>query len=508
MDLEINFSNDQQRDFVHAVNRNQCFSGGFNNGKSFGACLKAIILLTTFPKYRMFIARETFKDLKITTMETFFKIMPAEYVVRHNEQDGYTELVNGSTVLWLHLDGVDESTLRGLEVNSGLVDQAEEIQEKVADILNARIGRWDNAEIPQSLLDSYKETNHEEWPKNELTGKYIAPSYLMYLCNPDTQYHFLYRRFHPDSLERRKDYFFVEGEWDPKLGSREAYDEALDHDEEWVDKYVKGRWGISAAQIHRIRSLSFLEYDPEFIKLLRRKGSLYRVMDHGETSPTCCLWFAVYQGVFICYKEYYVPNRVISEHRQGILAYSEFIDERGQTQVETYSANYADPSIFHQESKKQGGHWSVAQEYITRDIPGKPIVWLPADNNEHATRNRINELLKPSERFKHPVTGETPAPGIYFVKKSLEYDRGCFHAINQLGAQRRVLLGYDNGKAIYCDDRDEKVTDHAYDPTRYFVAQHGTPLSVQARTPPKRSIQAYLNLRKKQKKMIGAASIG
>ena len=508
MDLEIQFSNESQRAFVYSTARNQCFSGGFNNGKSFGACLKAVILLTTFPKYRMFIARQTYKDLKITTMETFFKIMPKEYVARHNEQDGFTELINGSTILWMHLDKVDVSTLRGLEVNSGIVDQAEEIEEKVADVLDARIGRWDNAEIPQNLLDAYLEANGQEWPKNELSGKYIAPSYMMYLVNPDTQFHFIYRFYHPESVERKPENFFVEAEWDSRLGSEESYEKALQHDEEWVDKYVRGKWGISQAQIHRIRESSYLSYDAEFIRTLRAKGNLYRVMDHGESSATCCLWFAVYKGVFICFREYYVPNRLVSEHRNGINDLSEFVDANGSLQVERYSASYADPSIFDKESKKRAGFWSVADEYITKDIPGKPIVWLPADNNEFATRNRINEILKPSERFKHPITGETPAPGIYFIKRSEDYPNGAFQAITQLGSQRRELVGYDNGKAVYSDDRDEKITDHAYDPIRYFVAMHGTPLTVQSRKPPKRSIQAYLNLVRRKKKTISAMSVG
>jgi hypothetical protein len=216
----------------------------------------------------------------------------------------------------------------------------------------------------------------------------------------------------------------------------------------------------------------------------------------------------VYQGVYICYREYYVPNRVVSEHRNAINDLSQYINADGKTIQEHYSASYADPSIFDKESKKRAGFWSVADEYLTKDIPGRPIAWIPADNNEFATRNRINEILKPSERFKHPITGETPAPGIYFIKKSVDYPNGCFHAINQLGSQRRVLVGYENGKAVYADDRDEKVTDHAYDPTRYFVAMHGSNLSVQARKPPKRSIQHYLNLVKHKKGRITAGSIG
>jgi hypothetical protein len=498
LDLEIKFANPSQREFFYATARNQCFSGGFNNGKSFGACLKAFSLLATFPRYRMMIARQTYADLKKTTMETFFKICPRDFVKRHNEQDGFTELMNGSTILWMHLDKVEESSLRGLEINSALVDQAEETEEKVYDILDARIGRWDNAEIPSPMLEAYEKECSEKWPTNELTGKYIAPSYLWLLVNPDTQFHYIYRRYHPDSLEKNKDYFFVEGEWDQGLGSQEGYDAALRHDDEWVDKYVRGKWGISQAQIHRVHSQSLLEYDPKFIELLRRKGNLYRSMDHGETSPTCNLWFSAFSGVFIGYREYYVPNKVISEHRQAINDLSE---------GEIYSASYADPSIFHKESQKNGGFWTVADEYLTKDIPGKSIAWIAADNNEFATRNRINELLKPSDRYKHPLTGETPAPGIYFIKKSIEYPDGCFHAINQLGSQRRLLLGYENGKAIYCDDRDGKVTDHAYDPTRYFVSMHGSGTREPARKPPARSIKAYLNMVKKRKNTMGALSV-
>src|SRR5271170_682215 len=133
MDLEITFANTAQRAFYYSNARNQCFSGGFNNGKTYAGCLKAFTLLSTFPKYRMCIARQTFADLKITTIQTFFKICPNELVARYNEQDGFLELLNGSVVYFKHLDKVDESTLRGLEINSALVDQAEEIDEKVYD---------------------------------------------------------------------------------------------------------------------------------------------------------------------------------------------------------------------------------------------------------------------------------------------------------------------------------------------------------------------------------------
>jgi hypothetical protein len=487
VDLDITFANKGQKDFYYATTRNQCFSGGFNNGKTFAGCLKAFTLLSTFPNYRMGIARQVYADLKRTTMQTFFKLCPPELVERHNEQDGITVLKNKSLIYWLHLDKTDENTLRGLEINSCLVDQAEETEEKVYDVLDARIGRWDNAQVPSGLLERFP-----DWPLSK-QGRYLVPSYMMLLCNPDTQFHYIFRKYHPDSVERRTKYFFTEGEWDKTLGSEETYENALGHDEEWINKYVRGEWGVSNAQIHRLRAESQLEYDPEFVQRIVSKGNLFRAMDHGETSPTCCLWFSAYAGVYICYREYYQGNTVISLHRQNI---------HDLSANECYSGNYADPQIFKKTTQKSGGFWTVADEYLTNEISAPALAWIPADNNEFSTRNRINELLIPKKEFKHPINGTSPAPGIYFIKRSIEYPQGCHHSITQLQSQRRKLLGYFDGKAIYDDAREESVTDHAYDPTRYFVAMHGSGRSEPKRSPKPNSIAFFKYLAKRKTALV------
>lgn len=490
MNIEFSFANPAQKQFYYATERNQCFSGGFNNGKSYSGCFKILTLLLTFPKYRAVIARQVRSDLMKTTYQTFFKLCPKEMIDSNNQQEGITVFKNGSILFWLHLDHVDESTLRGLEINSCFVDQAEETEEKVYDVLDARIGRWDKAEVPQYLLDY-----NPNWPKNKF-GNYIVPSYLLLACNPDSQFHFIFRKYHPDSIERNLKYFYCEGEWDPSLGSIEAYESAIGRDEEWVQKYVKGGWGISNAQIHRLLPSSQLDFSADFLSVLRRKGNLFRSMDHGETSPTCCLWFASYRGVYICYREYYVANKVISEHRAAINSLSE---------DESYSASYADPSIFHKESQKNGGFWTVADEYLTNDIEGKSIGWLAADNNEFATRNRINELLRASERYRNPITDESPAPGLYFIKKSVENPFGCSQAITQIQSQRRKLIGYVDGKSVYDDSREEGVADHAYDPTRYFVAMHGSHRADSKPKPPRNSIAFFKHLAKRHKGLVAAS---
>lgn len=476
MDLNFKFRNQQQRKIYYSRARNQCFSGALNNGKSLIGCFKILSLVLTFANYRALIARQTYKDLKATTMETFFKICPKEVVLSHNVQDGFTIFTNGSKIRWFHLDNADESTLKGFEPNSILVDQAEETEEKMYDMLDARLGRWDEAIIPQRFIDA-----QPDWPISE-TGKYIAPSYLILLCNPDNEFHYIYRKFHPDSIDRIPNYFYVEGEWDPGLGSIETYEAALRRDKEWVDKFVRGKWGASSSAIHYLPKECLLQPIPELLDRIRTHGNLYRILDHGDSAPTCCLWSSALDGVYIFYREYYLGGKPISYHRQSISDLSG--DER-------YAGNYADPQIFKKTAQKDGGFWSVSDEYMTSDLDAPSLTWIPADNNEFATRNRINELLIPSPRFRHPITKVSPAPGMYFIQATSDYPYGCKEAYRQLGNQRKILLGTIEGKSIYSDERDENITDHAYDCVRYFVAQHGTQPNKARKIIPRRSFEYY-----------------
>lgn len=484
MELSITFKNWQQAEAFYATQRNQCFSGGYNNGKSYVLCLKAINLLLTFRNYRVIIARQVYTDLKRTTMQTFLAMCPSELIQSHNEQDGITLFKNGSLIYWMHLDHVDENSLRGIEPNAIFIDQGEEVLEAVFLALDSRVGRWAGAIVPDELLKQFP-----EWPKKD--GRPIVPSYMFIACNPDTEFHFIYRKYHPDSFEHDPSYFFVEGEWDRTMGSEESYDEAIKRDPEWVAKYVKGLWGSSSASIHRVRPGVLLSGDStvngqNILQWVKEKGALCRVLDHGSSAPTCCLWFAAIAGVYICYREYYVANERISYHRREISNLSE---------DEEYTNNYCDPHCFDKASQAKGGIYSVADEYSDSDLEAPPLFWQKADNNEYATRNRITELLVPSERYKHPIEKTSPAAGLYFIKDGPNYPK---EAIKQLGAQRKKNLGTYDGKILYSEERDTAIIDHAYDCIRYFVAMHGTQPKTQMKRPPRNSFAYYQAVIKQQ----------
>lgn len=493
--IPITFVNPVQEEFFYCNKRNQGFSGGYGNGKSYGASMKAITLLSTFPKYRLAGTRYTSKDLITSTMSTFYKICRPElyseaYGGRRSDRDGYLRLINGSEVFWLHLDDHSEESLRGLEVNSRLGDQDEEISENMYITIDSRIERWDQTEIPPHL-------NPEHFLKNPYTGRPMPPCYNMSLVNPDTTLHWFWRRFHPDSPEAAQyaetyQYFSASTHDNPAIP--ETLKAAMrSRDPAWVDRFYWGKWGISGGAIHYVPSEAILEYTSlanisakskhstpiieedlhKLLEVIKKDGIKYRVMDHGDAAPTTCLWFAylspsvlnrnygtISKGIHVCYREYYMPERLVSYHREAIAALSG--DEK-------YHGNYADPAIFKKNQQKYGGSWTTADEYMDRRLKAPPISWMPADNNEMATRNAVGEMLVLDPLIIHPITGASPAPAMYFLRKDMtHYPSGCSHAITQTQSARHKKIGSVNGQDIYSDERDPNVTDHAYDPVRYY----------------------------------------
>ncbi len=492
MNINFEFRNIEQKKFFYSTARNSCFSGGFGNGKTFSGCQRQFLMQITYPGYVSLFARQTYKDLRSTTQKTYFKICPPSFIERHSDQEGITVLKNGSVCMWLHLDAFDEKSLRGLEINSALIDQVEEIEEAIYLVLDFRVGRWDKAMVPQKLKDAFFQRTGKRWPCNDYGGDRV-PNFMDILCNPESEFSWIYKRYHPLSIERKNNHFYIERATDESLNDPLTIVNAKDRDEEWVNKYYYGKWGVSSSQIHRILPDSILSPDLDFIKNLLNKAALFRVLDHGESAPTCCLFVTAINNIHVIFAEYYIANEVISTHRRNINDLTNyFISLTNSRKFEEFS-DYADPAIFKQTLQKYGGFWSVAKEYSDDDIDAPPVFWAPADNNEFATRNRINELLRISQKFVHPITKISPAPALYFIKFDANlWPYGCKNTIIQVQSQRREVLSSENGRTIYSDARNKNVTDHAYDCVRYYVAQHNSSLIEPVRVPPKRSFTSML----------------
>lgn len=444
------------------------------------ACLKILYLAWLFPGSKWAIIRRKHVDLVRTTMQTFFKFCPPEayeFGGRRADTEKELRLNNGSVIIWMHLDDPDiMNVLQGIEANGALIDQSEEIEEEIFDKLETRIGRWDMATVPDWLI---KQEGGWDF-RNPETGQPIPPPFVILTCNPDTELHWLYQRFHPDSPNFRAERELQDGSTTSycKEGYRMiimdsekniflpkmTLQKMLSKDASFVRRYVRGQWGIPEGQIHDISKASEIEGTHERAEWVRRTCRLYRVLDHGDTAPTCCLWLAVDSaGNHIFYREYYQPDRLISDHRGNISRLSS---------GERYTDSVADPSIFVKTMQKHGGRWAVADEYADRRFMDATtaIDWNPGDNDELSTRDRINELLRIDPQHINPFTGMRGAPRIYFFTKTRDYPNGCAHAQRQITAQRRVKIGTSLGRPIFADERVESIEDHGYDCVRYAVA--------------------------------------
>lgn len=481
--IPLEWASEKQKEIFEYGPAPACASGGFGSAKTFAFCAKALYLSDIFPGNRGIIARRVWEDLKKTTMSTFFKLCPAQAYNqggRRSDSEKILRLNNGSEILWAHLDDPEtENFVRGVEINWFLLDQAEEIEEELFDMLMGRLGRWDQTLVPQQVMDQYG--GLDAWPWKSPQGKPIPPTFPMLTCNPESELHWIYRRFHPDSPEHwEKTHQVSDGSlmsyhdlgyrmWlmssrENKFLPKQNLDQMLQKDASFVRRFVDGEWGIPEGQIHHVDPLSIVEGTPELVEYLRQTCSLHRSMDHGDAAPTSVAWWAVDQaGNVFCFREYYQPNKLISEHRREVAALS---------QGERYQFQLADPSIFRKSGQKNGQFWSVSDEW--EDCKGLPretaVWWQPGDNNELGTRNRISEYLRVDPERVHPITKQKGSPRLFFVKRSDSYPQGCYHILRELRSQRRKKLGSEGGRPIFGDERDDKVSDHGYDCVRYFIA--------------------------------------
>lgn len=379
------------------------------------------------------------------------------------------DLRNGSKFYFFHLEreGV-ANVLRGLEINSAFIDQAEEVESNLVDLLEDRLSRWDKAIIAPEIVTEY-ERNNRKWPWHTPAGTLLPPNYLILSCNPDTQLHWLWRRYHPDSEEWRNNYRFKGYKLihfdsrNNKFLSKKNLQSMMGRGDDFVRRNVLGIWGRPQGSIFYIDPKSIIDPTTEILDYIKNECLLYRVLDHGFSAPTCVGWFAAdRKGNIICFREYHKRDDKIRNHRENITTLSA---------GETYTASIADSEIFNMMPMKGGGRYSVASEYGDKILypATTSLFWSRADKNEMASRSRLIEYLAIDPHHKNIVNSELGAPHLYFVRKTDEYKYGCDNIIKEIQAAKLLKVGEVDGEAIFSDERDPEIRDEGLDVTRYMV---------------------------------------
>ena len=149
----------RQREFIGKVLSGDysflTYGGAMGGGKSFVSIAVMLMLARLYDGSKWCIIRESVPTLKRTTIETFKKIVPKDFIKSYNQQDQVVTFTNGSQFLFMAEDwqnDKDFDRFKGLEVNGFLLEQIEELQEGLLDVCMIRAGRWKLPKMPKPLI--------------------------------------------------------------------------------------------------------------------------------------------------------------------------------------------------------------------------------------------------------------------------------------------------------------------------------------------------------------------
>ena len=155
MELEIELTRKQAEAFKVLTDhktRTLVYGGGAGGGKSWLGCSWLMKMCMAYPGTRWFMAREVLKDLKRSTLATFFKVAKKynlEKHFRYNSHQGEINFINGSQILLIELKYKPSDPLYqdlgSTEYTGGFIEEGGEIHFDGYEALkNSRIGRQYN----------------------------------------------------------------------------------------------------------------------------------------------------------------------------------------------------------------------------------------------------------------------------------------------------------------------------------------------------------------------------
>ena len=177
----------KQQHFMNAFRSRKytyfCCAGTTGSGKSFVDIGLLHTLCLRIPGVRFFIGRKSEKNLKQTTIPSYSEIK-RKTRTEHSSRvvDMVAKYSNGSEIVFIWCDIIkdpDLNNIRGLEVNGGLFEEANQIDKKYFEIAKTRIGRWRPELCPLFIIVNLnpsigwvKDVFYDNWANGTLPEKY------------------------------------------------------------------------------------------------------------------------------------------------------------------------------------------------------------------------------------------------------------------------------------------------------------------------------------------------
>lgn len=134
-----------QEIFFESTDPYLLYSGGIGSGKTLVLVIKAINYCIQYPNNFGLLGRKTYRELQDSVMKTFFEVVNGKQykslIANYSKAEGRVTFVNGSELVFRHLDDIAVSELKSMNLGFAGIDQAETIPMEVFETLQGRLRR-------------------------------------------------------------------------------------------------------------------------------------------------------------------------------------------------------------------------------------------------------------------------------------------------------------------------------------------------------------------------------
>lgn len=458
-----------QHRFQNSRKKIQLFGGGFGNGKTTSAVIKALQLARDYPGSNGLIARSTYPKLNDTIRKEFLKWCPNKWIARKAlATDNVVELTNGTVINFRYIQQQNKS---GESTTSNLlsatydwivVDQVEDPEISYKDFLDL-LGRLRGA---------------TPYVGDDPTMPSTGPRWMILLCNPTRNW--VYRQLvkpiqdynlgimNPELIideETQKPIIelFEGSTYENKDNLPEDFIKGLEstYKGQMRSRFLMGEWGA-------YEGLVYPQYDPT-IHLLSREEMLdyldklvmdgfaphvVEAYDHGIAKPACYgLAFVDHHGNVFEIEGFYEKERMIADLAADIRERRNKLHNRLAMSDGDYSPILADPSVF----KRQSGNSRTVGTTVAGLFRNEGLMMQRANNDIVSGIAKVQSYLAVDPLHLHPLTGEYGSPRIFFNNELTWND------------QEFVDYNWKKDSGGESEDVPNDKNDHAMDKTKYLL---------------------------------------
>jgi phage terminase large subunit len=465
--------------FLKSTAKVQLFGGGFANGKTSGACIKALQMAKDYPGSNGLMARSTYPKLNDTLRKEFIKWCPADWIdsfPKSANGSNTCTLKNGTTINFRYIaqqgkagNEATTSNLLSATYDWIIVDQMEDPEIVHKDFLDL-LGRLRG-------MTPYDGTN----PNMPNTG----PRQFIITTNPTRNwvYRKLVKPMHELKLGHISDDLLCETDEDGKMqfdenklpipiielfeGSTYENKDNLEPDfiktleasykGQMRSRFLMGEWASYEGLVYPAfnESIHVMSHHAitNYYKQLQVKASGITYLegyDYGLAVPFCYMLGFVdnFGNVFLMDGHYEAEVPTIDMHIEHIQSLRSMYD------VDSSNMILADPDIF----RRKGAGKKLVGKSISDMFMEDGIIATRGNNDISNGIVKVNQYLLPQQNHQNPITGEYNAPYLYISDK-LEF---WINEVSDYYWQKNPM-----GEQL---DKPNDKNDHAMDTTKYMLS--------------------------------------